>query len=84
MNEILDFTDEQLEFIVDRLTNNKPKNIDRIKLFNKIDYNMEKFLKECDSKEKFQNFRKKLNKNQFQVFRYIVGMSTIKIPNKFY
>ena len=84
MNILFDFTDEQLEFIIDNLTNNKTKNIDKIALLKKINTNMEKFLKEYDTKEKFQNFRKSLNENQFKVFYYITHVSNIKIPNEFY
>lgn len=84
MNIIFDFTDEQLEFIIDRITNNECKQIDIIALFKKIDLNMEKFLKEYNTREKFQKFRNNLNANQRKVFYYIVHTSKIKIPNDFY
>lgn len=84
MNILFDFTDEELEYIIDRLNNNEPKSIDRKILYEKIDSNMENFLKTYNTTEKFQNFKKDLNKNQFQVFRYIIEMSSIKIPNEFY
>ncbi len=84
MSVIFNFTNEELEYIVDILTNNKPKKLDKIALYSKIDLNMELFLKECNTKEKFQKFRKNLNKNQSQIFRYIVGISKIKIPNEYY
>ncbi len=84
MNIIFDFTDEQLKYIVDKLMHNKTKKIDKIALNNKINDNMEKFLKEYNSKEKFQKFRNELNQNQFKIFYYIVGISTIKIPNEYY
>lgn len=84
MNIIFDFTDEQLEFIIDRITHNKTKQIDKIALFDKIDLNMGKFLKECNTKEKFQKFRKNLNSNQLKIFYYIIHTSKIKIPNDFY
>lgn len=84
MNVIFDFTDEQLEFIVDRIVHNKTKQIDKTKLFEKINLNTEKFLKECNTKEKFQKFRKSLNTNQLKIFYYIIHTSKIKIPNDFY
>ena len=83
MNIIFDFTDEQLEFIVDTITHNERKSIDIIALLEKIDLNMEKFLKEYNTREKFQKFRN-LNANQRKVFYYIVHSSKVKIPSDFY
>ncbi len=84
MNIIFDFTDEQLEFIVDTITHNERKSIDIIALLEKIDLNMEKFLKEYNTREKFQKFRNNLNANQRKVFYYIVHSSKVKIPSDFY
>lgn len=84
MNEIFDFSDEQLEFIIDRITHNEPsKNVDRKALFDKIDENMKKFIKNNNPKT-FKKFRENLNENQQKVFYFIVHSSSIKIPNEFY
>lgn len=84
MNEIFDFSDEQLEFIIDRIIHNEPsKNIDRKVLFDKIDENMKKFIKNNNPKT-FKKFRENLNGNQQKLFYFIVHSSSVKIPNEFY
>lgn len=84
MNIIFDFTDEELEFIIDRVTHNESsKNIDRKALFNKIDENMKRFIKNNDPRT-FKKFKENLNENQKKVFYFIAHSSSVKIPNEFY